>query len=110
MKFEKTQTSYAVYIDKDDFLSLMDSESYVTEDAAYKPGNKSLHEKLNEFPGVNNVEYDGHFGNYIFLSIDADEDDTCLHEDIYETIMAHIEWCKTLDVVDWVKEKREKEK
>lgn len=110
MKFSKTQTSYSISIDDDDFLALLDSESYATDYAAYKKHTKSLYDKLEILAGVWDIDYDGHFGSQIILSIDVDEDTDELKETIINIIKEHLTWCKSLELVDWVKKKREKDK
>lgn len=106
MKFEKTTTSYAIVVPEGDFLYLMDSESYATDHAAYKKGQQSLSEKLDKLDGVFDVDYNGHFGAQIILTIDVEQDDAKLKRKIISIIKKHLKWCKSLELVDWVKDQR----
>lgn len=106
--FEKTVTSYAIEIeDEDDFLALMDSESYATDHAAFKDGNDTLCAKLGRLDGVSGLEYNGHFGSFIYLDIDVENDRIGTKKEISRTITEHLEWCRTLEIVDHVKKRRE---
>ncbi|BCH33165.1 hypothetical protein MesoLjLc_50950 [Mesorhizobium sp. L-8-10] len=106
LAFEVTCRSYAIEIDRDKFLDLMDSESYATDSAAFKQGERTLAEKLDDISGVSDIEYNGHFGAAVYLSISADEDNYALRLQISETIEAHLQWCAKLPKVDHVVERR----
>lgn len=94
--FEVTRRSYSVEINQDDFLNLLDSESHVTNDAAFQSGNSTLSEKLEKISGVSAVDYSGHYGSAIYFDIDADDDTDELKSIISETITNHLLWCKEL--------------
>lgn len=97
MKFEKTRTSYAIEIDQDKFLALLDSESYVTDSAAYREaGAQSLFAKLIKTP-AEDVEYNGHFGCNVYLSLDVENDTDEVRAQIIGVINNHLDWCLTLD-------------
>ena len=109
--FEKTTTIYAIHIDDDDFLALMDSESYATGDAAFKDNNKTLCDKLyDQVSGIWDIEYNGHFGANVYLNIEADSDTLQTKKKIDKIITEHLKWCRSLELVDFVKEQRKKEK
>ena len=96
LKFEVTQRSYSIEIDDESFLDLIDSESYVTENAAYQKGVETLSQKLNKLPGVWDADYNGHFGAAIYLKIDVDDDTEALQIQIGEIIEKHLKWCAGL--------------
>jgi len=69
MKFEKTATSYSIEIPVDVFsVHLMGDERDSFNNRV------PLYQKLANVPGVDGVEYDGHFGNYVYLTIDIEHD------------------------------------
>jgi hypothetical protein len=96
VQFEKTSTSYAIEIGDEDFSALLDSESYVTDNAAYKAGAATLGEKLDRQTPARNVDYNGHFGAHVFLSLDADDDTEATRLAIKVLILDHLRWCRTL--------------
>lgn len=106
LNFEITARKYAIEIPKDQFLSLLDSESHATKGAAFQKGEKTLSEKLDELPGVNDTDYDGHFGACIYLTIDADDDTPDLHQQITMVIAKHLAWCSKLKIRKDVADRR----
>lgn len=106
--FERVITSYIIEVDPDDFIALLDSESYATDEAAYKSGNQPLSDKLDRLIGVNRVDYSGHYCNYINLDIDVEDDDPGMHQQICHIIEEHLKWCRSLELVDHVNKSREK--
>ena len=107
---EITRRSYAITIEDGPFLDLLDSESYVSDNAAFKVGKQTLSDKLDELPGVSGTDYNGHFGAAVYLTIDADEDKPKLHERISRIIDRHLHWCAKLPKAGHVVEKRQKRK
>lgn len=99
MQFIVSKTSYSIEIEQNLFLNLLDSESYVTDHATYKDDNKTLCEKLGQITGVNDIEYNGHFGNFIYLTIDKDVDNKKTKDQISKIIEDHLEWCKNLEKI-----------
>ncbi len=95
-EWEVTCTSYAIPVDDDRFLDLLDSESHVTDNAAFGKDAQTLGAKLDAIDGVSAVEYDGHFGANVFLTIDAENDGAKIKQQINETIELHLNWCATL--------------
>lgn len=86
---EKTSTNYRIKLtktnDKLDMAVIHDKEG----EFDFNPDidKKGLWQRLEEIKGVGEVDYNGHFGNYIFLTLDA----TC---DEYDT------WKKIQDCVN----------
>lgn len=94
--FEKVCTSYSIEITDQLFLSLLRSESAETGNAAYQAGNQTLAAKLDRIPGVSDIEYDGHFGPAVFVTISSEEDTEQVKGEIIKTIKDHLIWCKKL--------------
>jgi hypothetical protein len=104
--FERTRTSYAVAIEEAAFLDLIDSESYVTGNAAFDVGNETLSTKLETLPGISGVDYSGHYGAFVYLTIDADVDKPKLHERASKLIDRHLAWCAKLTKAPHIVERR----
>lgn len=66
MEYQKTATSYAVGVDDATFLALLRHD-----ESEFELGHRSLVEELNDVPGLSNVEYSGHFGAFIYFTIEA---------------------------------------
>lgn len=96
LAFVTTQRSYSIEIGTGRALDLLDSESYVTNQAAFEPGAQTLCEKLESIPGVRDVEYDGHFGPHVFLTIEDEHDSNAAKAQIAEVIEGHLKWCAQL--------------
>lgn len=94
--FEITRRSYSIKIPQPRFVRLLDSESHVTNHAAMEKGQSTLDEKLAKLPGVIDVEYSGHFGAYVHLTIEDEDDNEGLKTKIAETIETHLAWCAKL--------------
>ena len=76
---EITQHTYCVRTGSDKLLEILKrDEDYSTPCVA---------EQLAGIFGISRVEYDGHFGGYVFLTIDVEEDT----EETWEQIEAIIE-------------------
>lgn len=95
LAFEATSTSFAIVIDRDAFLDLLDSESHVTENAAYRSGNCTLCEKLQRTV-ARDVEYSGHFDSYVYLAIRVEDDTSANRATILQIIQDHLAWCASL--------------
>lgn len=98
MPFQRdiTGIKYAIEIPIDDFVALLDSESYKTNSAVFAPENNTLCEKLSEVTPAMDIEYDGHFSNYVYLTLSSEDDTLETWTAIDETITDHIAWCHTL--------------
>ena len=103
-------TRFAVSIDDDRFLALLDSESYATNNAAYQPGAETLCTKLDRDTPASDTTYDGHFGAAIFFDLDTDDISPETFAAIEAVINQHLDWCQTLEVVEHVRKRRAKEK
>lgn len=66
-----------------DLRTIMDSDAYLENENKWE---SSLCHILEKIPGVTNVDYNGHFGPYVWLTIESHLD----NEDTWETIMLSI--------------------
>lgn len=94
--FDVRSVSYAVDVPVDAFSCLMDSESYVTGNAAFQTGNLSLSDKLDRLVGVSECDYSGHYGAHIFFNVDSEFDGEEKHKEISGVILEHLLWCATV--------------
>lgn len=106
MNFAPLHIRMCAHIDQDSFLALLDSESYATDNAAYKDGNKTLHQQLEARTKATEVDYGGHSGSYVYFTLDVDVNTAETLAEIEAVIEEHLQWCKTLELVDHVKERR----
>lgn len=89
MKLERQSTRYSIEIPVEDFKALESRESNSI--------TKTLAEAIEELPGTANVEYNGHFGNYVFLTIEMDWDIPETHRSIKKMIRQHITQARRID-------------
>lgn len=82
----------SVEVPIDAFTALLDSESHVTGHACYRDGNSPLNEKLEMGANVFNVEYDGHFGNYIWYSVEYPVHSPEVTARVLAIINDHLDW------------------
>ena len=94
--FDVNEIRVSIEIPNDAFVALLDSESYVTDHACYKNGNQPLSEKLEMAANITDVEYNGHFGNYVFFSVDPEAYTPELRDRIVFVIDEHLEWAMSL--------------
>lgn len=93
--FEQTEISFAIEIPIDAFNALEASESYRTDHAAFKNGQRTLCDKLEDTP-AGRIEYNGHFGNFIFFSMPAGDVTPANKLWITQIINDHLDWCLSL--------------
>lgn len=82
---EVTARSYAYELSVVDFMAVekLDDEQELWAD--------TLCAKLEEVPGVSAVEYNGHFGAFIYFRIDAEDDCEELRDKIDRMIRDYVE-------------------
>jgi len=68
MDKEKLESRYAIYCPKDHLLRIMEIES------SFRYEDQTLDEILRQIDGVKDIEYNGHFGPYIYLTVETDVD------------------------------------
>lgn len=83
---------FSIEVPIDAFTALLDSESHVTGHACYHDGNSPLNEKLEMGANVFNVEYDGHFGNYIWYSVEYAVHSPEVTARVLSIINDHLDW------------------
>lgn len=69
--------SYSIHVEMSTFERLL---------AIERESNDTLYWLLGQIPGVKNIDYDGHFGNVIYLSIENDCDLIATKKRIMEVI------------------------
>lgn len=85
LKMDIVSKSYSIPIDDvDDFLAIDKYEGELD-------GSKCLYLSLETISGVYNVDYNGHFGSYIYLSIEEEHDTKETHKKIFDLIETQIE-------------------
>ena len=67
---EVTQRNYAISISMERFVEIAEAESFKNIGTC----GPTIGEQLDEVDGVWNVEYDGHFGVAIYLTLDVEHD------------------------------------
>lgn len=85
--FEKTEVTYSVEIAVDEFIALTDYEN------CYLGNSDSLCTKLMEF-GCYKIEYNGHYGSYIYFTITVDDDTIEFKQEISDIIESHLKGMK----------------
>ena len=63
----RTRTTYAIEVPRDKAIALFDLEPV------------SLLDRLMKVDGVSEVNYDGHFGPFVYVTIDAEDDTPATH-------------------------------
>jgi len=64
---EATEIQYALSLDAPTLLKILDKDTISEE---------SLHEHLDKIEAIRDIDYNGHFGPYIYLKLSADHDDS----------------------------------
>jgi len=84
-KRELTRKSYAIEIPNDDFCALLEYEYDLSTI------NGCLFYKLDKQTNAIGIEYDGHFGNFVYLSLDTVDDCPAMWEIIDRIITEQIQ-------------------
>jgi len=85
LKKECTMKQYAITIDN--LMAIVDIDKEHENDGDW---DGILSEQLDLLDGITNSDYNGHFGNYIFLTIDSKHDNDKTWDAIETTIKDHI--------------------
>lgn len=91
LTLKRIQSSYTIEIAQADYDILVAAEDAKAPGTPMRP---SLLARLELEPGIENVEYDGHFGPSIYLSITAEQDSQTMHGVIATLINHQIERAK----------------
>lgn len=87
---EITARQYTIKID---LKAIMDSDAFYENENQM---DEMLYFKLDKLEGVSNVDYNGHFGNYIWLTVDAQYDNDELWKKIDSIITCRLAvWYQT---------------
>ena len=70
---EVTQRNYSISISEERFTEISEAESYKNPDY-FESDYTTIGEQLDKLDGVWNVEYNGHFGSAIYLTLDVEHD------------------------------------
>ena len=76
-------TSYSLDVSVKDLLAIMDKDDKRSVTA-------NLWEKLSRIDGVTDVDYGGHFGPHIYLTIEIEHDNKNVWGSIYKTIKSYL--------------------
>lgn len=76
--------NYSFTVTKEDFGLIEDMDNEMPEYA------DTLGGKLDKIGGVDDADYNGHFGSYIFFRVAAEDDNDEKQDEIFNTIMEYI--------------------
>lgn len=82
---EITQIDYSIEVD---LKKVMDADFKIDQEC--DDDSEHLYNKLMNVVGVNEVDYNGHFGNYIFLKVNPEFDNEEMWKEIENITMNHI--------------------
>ncbi|AXQ69605.1 hypothetical protein HOU03_gp163 [Caulobacter phage CcrSC] len=82
-----TATSYAIDVDDDQFLAMIQAEGYKGGD--FEP---SLFDKLQKTP-ARDIEYNGHFGASVYFTLTEEDDTPALRAELGRMIAEHLTLC-----------------
>jgi len=85
LKKECTSRSYEIEID--DLMAIVNADNDHEDNGDW---DQELNEKLDMVNGVTDTDYNGHFGHYIFLTIDSKYDNDETWNSIEKIIKEHI--------------------
>lgn len=86
--FEVISTNFSIPVPAASFAALLSAENWDVDETLYK--------KLTRDTPADNVDYDGHFGDQIVLSLDFDDDTPENREQIVKVINDHLSYCITV--------------
>jgi hypothetical protein len=85
MKPQRCSTNYCIPVELEDFKKLLkwEDESHSSE--------SRLYQLIDKVEGVDNCDYDGHFGSYIYYRVDVLSDTPGTHKKIINLIKETID-------------------
>lgn len=83
MEFLVTRVEYAIPIQPEDLIAL---DRYERPSRPGWSGEKTLGDLLDEIPGVDRTEYNGHFGAFVYVRIEQEYDTDATRDKIRITI------------------------
>lgn len=87
LKAEVTRRTYCVEIEVEDFLAVIKAEWVYGRKGL---GDKTICDQITKALRAAEVEYDGHFGNFIWFAMDVEEDTKRNHRKIMTIIRNQI--------------------
>lgn len=83
MKFTETMKQFCVELTKEEFIKILDKEK---EQENNNDWDNHLFNELNKIDGVDDTDYNGHFGANIFFSFDVDYDEAATMKAVKKVI------------------------
>jgi len=80
---ESTSTKYAISLEGRALLDIMAKDREVEK-------GQELWEIIGKVDGVLDTDYDGHFGNYIYIEVDTEHDTKTTWKSIYDLINSYV--------------------
>jgi hypothetical protein len=87
---ERTASTYAIAITPRQMLKMLATESDWAQDVDRNLYDDTLWGKLLEVTGVDDVEYSGHFGEFVHFKVEAEHDTPDTHKKVVEVILEHL--------------------
>ncbi len=85
LKMRCTQKDYQIDVD---LVAIMDADRYYENENEW---DKVLSQRLDTLCGVCNTDYNGHFGHFVFVRIEAEYDSKATWDNIEEEMNEHRE-------------------
>lgn len=86
---ERLSSQYAMEIPLKDFMRILKQDTYQYSDTESK--GITLSEDIDKLDGVDDADYNGHFGNYIYYRVETKHDTPETHKKIQELTQAYID-------------------
>lgn len=86
--FMAYKTTFIIPIPKEDFINISDNERDRDDDD--RDDNRCLYEILDAIDGVQETDYNGHFGSNIYLDIETEYDTPKLRKKILSCIRDYV--------------------
>ena len=80
MILEKTSSHYCVAVSAERLLRIIEADDQL---------NDSLLDRLQQIGGVYDVDYNGHFGLFVYLAIEVDYDTPTTHKAVIDVIESY---------------------
>ncbi|MHC4315631.1 MAG: hypothetical protein ACYSW3_24570 [Planctomycetota bacterium] len=87
MKIECTQKQYCIAISRENFIKIMEKDFELQNEDLW---DDTLNSILDNVKGVSDCDYNGHFGAYIFISVDPEFENNKFWESIKKIINDYV--------------------
>jgi hypothetical protein len=101
-KIKATSMNYSIEVTIDDFLSVHKYENALIWEDELE--GKCIYLMLEELDGIRDIDYDCHFGEYFYLTIEKEYDNIGTWNEIYKIIGRQIEVAR-----EYVRESKQRE-